>query len=137
MQAVERKAQVATLLAQRHWSALRQQCAQWPPPETADLLFQLEKGERILVFRAMPRELAAEVFTHLEPQNRDALLRAVPDFIESLSGRSWFAGERFQSLLSPLKGEPPSWLVELVRQLEILEAAFEASRCLLDRKSVV
>lgn len=99
MQAVERKAEVATLLAQRHWSALREKCAQWPPPETADLLFQLEKSERILVFRAMPRELAAEVFTHLDPQNRDALLRDL-------------TGEETRQLLASLSPDDRTHLLE-------------------------
>lgn len=62
MQLAERTAEIARLLQERNWRALRELLAHLPPPEGAELLFRLQKPERMLVFRSMPRDLAAEVF---------------------------------------------------------------------------
>ena len=49
----------------------------WVDPQIADLLIQLDKAEQILVFRALPRQRAADVFSYLEPQDQDSLLALV------------------------------------------------------------
>tara|TARA_B100001769_G_scaffold263313_1_gene246477 strand:- start:173 stop:1525 length:1353 start_codon:yes stop_codon:yes gene_type:complete len=51
----------------------------WMEPEIADLLIQLKKSQQILVYRALPRERAANVFSHLEPNDQDSLLKALTD----------------------------------------------------------
>ena len=47
----------------------------WVDPEIADLLVKLEKAQRILVYRALPRQRAADVFSYLEPSDQDTLQR--------------------------------------------------------------
>ena len=49
----------------------------WVDPEIADLLITLEKPQQILVYRALPRQRAADVFSYLEPQDQDSLLTAL------------------------------------------------------------
>lgn len=51
----------------------------WVDPEIADLLIKLEKAQRILVYRALPRQRAADVFSYLEPSDQDTLLAALTD----------------------------------------------------------
>ena len=51
----------------------------WVDPEIADLLVKLEKAQRILVYRALPRQRAADVFSYLEPSDQDTLLEALTD----------------------------------------------------------
>lgn len=51
----------------------------WVDPEIADLLIRLDKSEQILVYRALPRQRAADVFSYLEPQDQDSLLTALTD----------------------------------------------------------
>ncbi len=51
----------------------------WVDPEIADLLVRLKKDERILVFRALPRERAADVFSYLDSQDQDSLLTELTD----------------------------------------------------------
>lgn len=99
MQLAERTAEIARLLQERNWRALRELLAYLPPPEGAELLFRLQKPERMLVFRSMPRDLAAEVFTHLEPHDRDALLRDLTD-------------EETRQLLSSLSPDDRTHLLE-------------------------
>ncbi len=51
----------------------------WMEPEIADLLIQLKKSQQILVYRALPRQRAADVFSHLDPNDQDGLLKALTD----------------------------------------------------------
>ncbi len=73
------KPEIQELLEQRRWNELREALAEWSPPEIAELLLDLSKHERVLLFRALPRWLAAEVFSHLEAAQQDALLQELTD----------------------------------------------------------
>ena len=58
---------------------LRTWVAGVPEPDLADLLQVLEKPERVLLFRILPRELGSEVFAYLETSEKDALLKDLTD----------------------------------------------------------
>jgi|LJSS01.1.fsa_nt_gb magnesium transporter len=73
------KPEIQELLEQRRWNELREALADWSAPEIAELLLDLDKSERVLLFRALPRWLAAEVFSYLEPAQQDALLQELTD----------------------------------------------------------
>lgn len=68
-----------TLLAARDWTGLRDRLRETAAPEVTDLLESLPGADRALLFRALPREQSAEVFSHLEGQARDGLLRSLTD----------------------------------------------------------
>lgn len=51
----------------------------WMEPEIAELLIKLKKSQQILVYRALPRQRAADVFSHLDPNDQDGLLKALTD----------------------------------------------------------
>jgi magnesium transporter len=71
--------EIAELIAARQWTELREVLEDWPAPEVADLLLALGKVDRVLLYRALPRELAAETFSHLELEQQDALLMELSD----------------------------------------------------------
>src|SRR5690554_3941359 len=71
--------EIKELLEKRHWRELSQRLGEWPEPEVADLLLHLEKPERVLVYRALPRKRAADIFAHLDPEHQDALLQELSD----------------------------------------------------------
>jgi len=48
-------------------------------PEVARLILELDKPHQILVYRALPRARAAEVFAHLEAEQQDRILEALTD----------------------------------------------------------
>lgn len=73
------KPEIQELLEKRRWTELRETLAEWSPPEIAELLLDLSKHERVLLFRALPRWLAAEVFSYLEAAQQDALLEELTD----------------------------------------------------------
>lgn len=54
---------------------LRETLANWPAPEIADLLMRLERVDRVLLFRVLPRSLSSEVFAYLETEQQNALLK--------------------------------------------------------------
>lgn len=121
MQLAERTAEIARLLQERNWRALRELLAHLPPPEGAELLFRLQKPERMLVFRSMPRDLAADVFTHLEPHDRDALLRDLTDE-ETRQLLSSLSPDDRTHLLEELPGNVTRRLLNLLNPEDLSEA---------------
>ena len=73
------KPEVRGFIDKRNWAALRDVTSKWPVAEVADLILDLPKAERVLLFRALPRQLAAEVFAYFETYDQDALLSELTD----------------------------------------------------------
>jgi len=71
----EVKKEINELLAQKKWGQTRELLGELPAPDIADFLPDLDKADRILLFRLLPRPLASEVFSYLEPKKKDNLLR--------------------------------------------------------------
>ncbi|HYE23740.1 MAG TPA: magnesium transporter [Clostridia bacterium] len=67
------------LLEARRWQEARELAAEIPAPELAESLQEMHKSDRVLVFRLLPRELAANVFSYLDAGERDALLVDLTD----------------------------------------------------------
>lgn len=51
----------------------------WADPEIADFLLALERPDQILMYRALSRKQAADMFAHLEPEAQDHFLKALTD----------------------------------------------------------
>ncbi|MGB0743293.1 MAG: magnesium transporter [Opitutales bacterium] len=47
--------------------------------QVAELILEMDKPHQILVYRALPRTRAADVFAHLEPEEQDQILEALTD----------------------------------------------------------
>lgn len=76
--------EIVRLIEEKRWTELSSKRVAWPDsemvaPELVDLLLKLDKPDRVLLFRSLPRNLAAEVFAYLEPEPRDALLHELTD----------------------------------------------------------
>lgn len=97
----------------------------WMDPQIADLLLQLNKSEQILVFRALPRQRAADVFSYLEPQDQDSLLAALTD----ADTRSLLANLNPDDRTSLLQ-ELPATVTRRLMQLLSLEDLMEARQLL-------
>jgi len=67
------------LLQSRDWKGLRTALQRVAAPEIADLMAESPKPDRVLLFRALPRYRAAEVFAYLEPAQEEALLLELTD----------------------------------------------------------
>jgi magnesium transporter len=71
--------EIEELLQAKNWSVLREALGLWPAPELSDLLLSLPKSDRVLFYRALPRNLAAEVFAYLDTDHQDDLLHDLTD----------------------------------------------------------
>ncbi|MFH1724974.1 MAG: magnesium transporter [Elusimicrobiota bacterium] len=58
---------------------LRKALSQFPPPELARLLSDLPIEDHTILFRVIPRELAADTFHELPPPAQEALLKSLGD----------------------------------------------------------
>lgn len=67
------------LIEQRDWPAVRNALLKWPAPEVSDLLMALDRNERVLVFRLLPRQLSSEVAAYLSADDLNALLKCLTD----------------------------------------------------------
>lgn len=71
--------EIEELIERKLWNDLRQLISDWPPAEVAELLVEVPPDERVFLFRILPRSLATEVFSHLEPLAQETLLESLAD----------------------------------------------------------
>jgi magnesium transporter len=65
---------IAELVAQRRYDQLRRAMIELEPADIADLVDGLEQHQAALVFRLLPRDLAADVFTYLDSEQKQSLI---------------------------------------------------------------
>jgi magnesium transporter len=73
------KTEIEAYIEGRKWTELRKVVADWPPYDIADLILELEKPDRVLLFRSLLRDQASLVFAELDPIDRDNLLKELTD----------------------------------------------------------
>lgn len=73
------KPEIQDLIDGHLWNDLKAVLESWPAPEIAELLLDIPKSNRVLLFRSLPRELSSEVFSHFEPDQQNAFLYEMTD----------------------------------------------------------
>ena len=71
--------EIEALIENGQLKALSEHLTRWAYPEVADLILRLDKPHQILVYRALPRDRAADVFAYFEPEDQDEVLEALTD----------------------------------------------------------
>ncbi len=71
--------EVKEMIGKRDWTHMRELLTKRPVADVAELLTDLEKPDRVMAFRSLPRALAAEVFAYFETYEQDAFLRELTD----------------------------------------------------------
>jgi magnesium transporter len=115
------KAELIRLAAARDWTALRAAVAGLPAPELADVLRSVHGPERVLFFRALPRELATEVFSHLDPTEQDDLLPLLTNE-ETRRLLAELSPDDRTALLEELPGQVTQRLLTLLSPEDVREA---------------
>jgi magnesium transporter len=115
------KPEILDLIESRNWQRLRDVAVWWPAPEVADLVLHLRKRDRVLLFRALPRGLAEEVFRSLAVEQQNELLRDLTDEESRELLASLRPDERTQ-LLGELPGQATQRMLNLLPQEELEEA---------------
>lgn len=114
---------VRELLQARDWVQLRKRVAAVPAPDIADLMGVMDKPERVLLFRALPRELASEVFAYLETSEKDALLKDLTDE-ETRTLLARLEPDDRTDLLEELPGQVTQRLLNLLSPEDRAEARY-------------
>ncbi|HEY3602539.1 MAG TPA: magnesium transporter [Chthoniobacterales bacterium] len=67
------------MIAARNFTALRELFSEMPPADVAEIILDLPEDERVIIFRILPHDLAADVFEYLDidPDAQQQLLRAM------------------------------------------------------------
>ncbi len=65
---------VHVLIEKHDWSAVRAAVNKLPEAEIAELLFELDTTDRMVLFRLLPRDISTEVFSQLEYDDANRLL---------------------------------------------------------------
>jgi magnesium transporter len=68
---------VRASLRRRDLVGLRESLKNWPPPDLAELLDEASVEDEVVLFRILPRKLAAETFAYLTPRQQERLLKAM------------------------------------------------------------
>jgi magnesium transporter len=71
--------EIEDIIKQRRWKDLRIGLEGWEPAEIAELLLEIEKEYKVLLFRALPREVSTQVFSHIDSEEHDQLLEELTD----------------------------------------------------------
>ena len=67
------------LLRNKKWQELKEMLTEMNEQDIAELFMELEERELTLIYRLLPKELAAEVFVNMEPEYQELLIRAFSD----------------------------------------------------------
>lgn len=119
--AFSEKPEIQELIESRDWAALREKMSQWRVPDIADLLTDLDKQDRVLLFRSLPRAIAADVFSQFEAPDQENLLMDLSDE----ETRHLMAGLRPDDrteLLEELPGQVTQRMLNLLSAADVKEA---------------
>lgn len=115
------KPEIKELIELHLWSDLRLVLETWEPPEIADLMLDVEQSERVFLFRALPRELSADVFSYLDTEEQDDLLHVLTNQ-ETREILSELSPDDRTALLEELPAEATHKLLTLLSPEDLKEA---------------
>lgn len=67
--------EIDELVEKRNWLSLKDAIADWPAPDIAELIENLQPEPQFLIFRMLPPALAAEVFAYLSVDVQESFLQ--------------------------------------------------------------
>lgn len=71
--------EITQLLENKDWLSLKEGISSWPAAEIVDLLDELENRDKILLYRVLNREVAADVFAEMDIDAQEELLEVLTD----------------------------------------------------------
>lgn len=115
------KPEIQELIENRDWSAVRDRMSHWRVQDIADLLEELDKQYRVLLFRSLPRAIAADVFSHFDAPDQEHLLTELTDE-ESRHILAGLSPDDRTALLEELPGQATQKLMNLLSPEDLKEA---------------
>ncbi len=111
------------LIEERQWQELREKLKDVPIPDIADLLMELSKAERVVLFRVLPRTTSSEVFSYMTSDLRNSLLKELTDE-EARNLLSNLRPDDRTTLFEELPGQVTQKLLNLLSPQDIKETRF-------------
>jgi len=71
------KPEIKSLIQEKNYTVLKEVLQEWPPADIAELIVDLDEKERVLIFRLLNRELAADVFEYLDLDIQMEILKSM------------------------------------------------------------
>lgn len=71
------KPEIKSLIQEKQFSVLKEVLQEWSPADIAELIIELDESERVLIFRLLNRELAADVFEYLDVDTQLELIKSM------------------------------------------------------------
>ena len=96
MEQIKELEEVLELLNTKQYTKLRQYLAELNDADIAGLLEELEEEEMLKVFRILPKDLAADVFSYLDMDNQQKIITSLSDK-EASDQRKPRCAQRYQS----------------------------------------
>ncbi|MEM0492458.1 MAG: magnesium transporter [Candidatus Thermoplasmatota archaeon] len=115
------KCEIKKFIADRKWDALREFLSRLSPATVAELLQDSDKHDCIFIFRSLPRDLAADVFSEMDVSAQDELLRNLTDS-EASSLLSDLTPDDRTALFEELPAQMTKRLFELLKPEDLKEA---------------
>lgn len=69
--------EIEDALRRREFSSLRDALAGWDPKDIADLIREVGVEDQAVIFRILPREVAADAFEYLTPEMQEGLIKGL------------------------------------------------------------
>src|SRR5262245_64106797 len=73
----ETRQELEAILRKGDFAACREAVKNWPPRDLAALLDDATLEDEVVLFRILPRAVAAETFSYLAPHQQERLLKAM------------------------------------------------------------
>ena len=71
--------EIESLSSRKRWQDIRDMLLLFEPADTAAILAELQSDRLPLIYRLLPKELAAEVFVEMEPEEQEQLIQTFSD----------------------------------------------------------
>ncbi|MCM8764282.1 MAG: magnesium transporter [Candidatus Omnitrophica bacterium] len=69
--------EIRELIETKNWRTLKEILSEWAPQDIVDLIHNVGENEGDIIFRILPRDLAAEVFSELDKNEQKKLLKQI------------------------------------------------------------
>lgn len=115
------KPEIKEMIELHQWIDLREVLGSWEPPEIADLMLDVEQSDRVLLFRSLPRQISADVFSYLDSEQQDELLHELTNQ-ETREILSQLSPDDRTTLLEELPAEATQKLLTLLSPEDLKEA---------------
>ncbi|MCH8569380.1 MAG: magnesium transporter [Balneolales bacterium] len=115
------KPEINELIEAENWGALKVAIEDWPTPEIASLLRELEIDQRVIFFRLLPKLKMADVFSYMESDAQNSLLINLTDE-ENRHLLTNMAPDDRTMLLGEMPGQITQKLLNLLNPQDLREA---------------